>query len=47
MPSYEINECLENLGKMPVVMIEVQIGGYLCEDDIIWYDDVYACYNDV
>ncbi|MCP5405476.1 MAG: mannose-1-phosphate guanylyltransferase/mannose-6-phosphate isomerase [Pseudomonadaceae bacterium] len=33
---------LENLGKIPVKMIEVQVGEYLGEDDIIRYDDVYG-----
>ncbi|MEL6914385.1 MAG: mannose-1-phosphate guanylyltransferase/mannose-6-phosphate isomerase [Pseudomonadota bacterium] len=33
---------MENPGKMPMVLIEVQTGGYLGEDDIIRYDDVYA-----
>jgi mannose-1-phosphate guanylyltransferase/mannose-6-phosphate isomerase len=33
---------LENPGKVPVVLIEVQTGSYLGEDDIIRYDDVYA-----
>ncbi|WP_333712581.1 mannose-1-phosphate guanylyltransferase/mannose-6-phosphate isomerase [Yoonia sp.] len=33
---------LENPGKVPVVLIEVQTGTYLGEDDIIRYDDVYA-----
>ncbi|WP_322894994.1 MULTISPECIES: mannose-1-phosphate guanylyltransferase/mannose-6-phosphate isomerase [unclassified Yoonia] len=33
---------LENPGKMPMVLIEVQTGGYLGEDDIIRYEDVYA-----
>jgi mannose-6-phosphate isomerase-like protein (cupin superfamily) len=33
---------LENLGKAPVAIIEVQFGDYLGEDDIIRYDDVYA-----
>ena len=33
---------LENPGKMPMVLIEVQTGCYLGEDDIIRYDDVYA-----
>lgn len=32
---------LENLGKVPLEMIEVQIGSYLSEDDIIRADDVY------
>lgn len=33
---------LENPGKVPVVLIEVQTGGYLGEDDIIRYEDLYA-----
>lgn len=33
---------MENPGKMPMVLIEVQTGGYLGEDDIIRYADVYA-----
>lgn len=33
---------LENPGKMPLTLIEVQTGSYLGEDDIIRYDDVYA-----
>ena len=33
---------MENLGKLPMVLIEVQIGTYLGEDDIIRYEDVYA-----
>ncbi|MFD2741610.1 mannose-1-phosphate guanylyltransferase/mannose-6-phosphate isomerase [Sulfitobacter aestuarii] len=33
---------MENPGKMPMVLIEVQTGGYLGEDDIIRYEDVYA-----
>lgn len=33
---------LENTGKLPMTLIEVQIGAYLGEDDIIRYDDVYA-----
>jgi mannose-1-phosphate guanylyltransferase/mannose-6-phosphate isomerase len=32
---------LENPGKVPLEMIEVQIGSYLGEDDIIRTDDVY------
>jgi mannose-1-phosphate guanylyltransferase/mannose-6-phosphate isomerase len=32
---------LENPGKTPLELIEVQIGGYLGEDDIIRADDVY------
>lgn len=33
---------LENPGKLPVEMIEVQTGHYLGEDDIIRYEDRYA-----
>ena len=33
---------MENPGKVPMVLIEVQTGTYLGEDDIIRYDDVYA-----
>ena len=33
---------MENPGKMNMVLIEVQTGSYLGEDDIIRYDDVYA-----
>jgi mannose-1-phosphate guanylyltransferase/mannose-6-phosphate isomerase len=33
---------MENPGKMPLVLIEVQTGGYLAEDDIVRYDDKYA-----
>lgn len=33
---------LENPGKVAVVLIEVQTGTYLGEDDIIRYEDVYA-----
>jgi mannose-1-phosphate guanylyltransferase / mannose-6-phosphate isomerase len=33
---------LENPGKMPMVLIEVQTGSYLGEDDIIRFEDVYA-----
>ena len=33
---------MENPGKQPMVLIEVQIGTYLGEDDIIRYEDVYA-----
>jgi mannose-6-phosphate isomerase-like protein (cupin superfamily) len=32
---------LENFGNEPVTIIEVQFGGYLGEDDIVRYDDVY------
>lgn len=33
---------MKNPGKIPMVLIEVQTGRYLGEDDIIRYDDVYA-----
>ncbi|MEM7721719.1 MAG: mannose-1-phosphate guanylyltransferase/mannose-6-phosphate isomerase [Pseudomonadota bacterium] len=33
---------MENPGKVPLTLIEVQTGTYLGEDDIIRYDDVYA-----
>lgn len=33
---------LENPGKLPLTLIEVQTGAYLGEDDIIRYEDVYA-----
>ena len=33
---------LENPGKIPAQIIEVQTGAYLGEDDIIRYDDVYG-----
>ena len=33
---------MENPGKLPLTLIEVQTGAYLGEDDIIRYDDVYA-----
>ena len=33
---------MENPGKVPLTLIEVQTGSYLGEDDIIRYDDVYA-----
>ncbi len=33
---------LENPGKVPVVLIEVQTGAYLGEDDIIRYEDFYS-----
>jgi len=33
---------MENPGKLPMVLIEVQTGSYLGEDDILRYEDVYA-----
>ena len=32
---------LENPGKVPLVLIEVQTGSYLGEDDIVRVEDVY------
>ena len=34
--------CLENPGKIPLELIEVQSGSYLNEDDIIRFDDKYG-----
>lgn len=33
---------MENPGRVPMILIEVQTGSYLGEDDIIRYEDVYA-----
>ena len=33
---------LENPGKLPLELIEVQVGPYLGEDDIERFDDVYG-----
>jgi mannose-1-phosphate guanylyltransferase/mannose-6-phosphate isomerase len=33
---------LENVGKIPLEMIEVQLGSYLGEDDIVRMEDVYG-----
>ena len=40
IPLGEIHR-LENMGKVPLQLIEVQTGTYLGEDDIIRYEDVY------
>jgi mannose-6-phosphate isomerase-like protein (cupin superfamily) len=32
---------MENPGKIPLALIEVQSGAYLGEDDIVRLDDVY------
>jgi mannose-1-phosphate guanylyltransferase len=37
-----IRHRLENPGRLPLVMIEVQSGGYLEEDDIVRFDDTYG-----
>jgi mannose-1-phosphate guanylyltransferase/mannose-6-phosphate isomerase len=41
IPQGEVHR-LENEGKLPLQLIEVQTGCYLGEDDIIRYEDVYA-----
>jgi mannose-6-phosphate isomerase-like protein (cupin superfamily) len=33
---------LENPGRVPMVLIEVQTGAYVGEDDITRHEDVYA-----
>ena len=33
---------IENSEQAPATLIEVQIGNYLSEDDIIRYDDIYS-----
>ncbi|WP_335949660.1 cupin domain-containing protein, partial [Salipiger bermudensis] len=33
---------MENPGKVPMVLIEVQTGSYVGEDDIVRYEDVYS-----
>jgi len=33
---------LENPGKVPLELIEVQSGSYLGEDDIVLFEDVYG-----
>jgi len=33
---------LDNPGKIPLELIEVQSGSYLGEDDIVRFDDVYG-----
>jgi len=37
-----IKHRLENIGKIPLQLIEVQTGSYLGEDDIVRFDDVYG-----
>lgn len=34
--------CLENPGKIPLELIEVQVGSYLGEDDIVRFEDQYG-----
>ncbi|MDB2510990.1 mannose-1-phosphate guanylyltransferase/mannose-6-phosphate isomerase [Gammaproteobacteria bacterium] len=38
----EVVHALENLGDVPLELIEVQVGSYLGEDDIVRFDDVYG-----
>ena len=38
----EVVHALENLGSIPLELIEVQVGSYLGEDDIVRLDDVYG-----
>ena len=38
----ETRHRLENPGTAPLVMIEVQCGDYLGEDDIVRFDDKYG-----
>ena len=33
---------MENPGKLPIILIEIQTGEYLGEDDIIRYEDIYS-----
>jgi mannose-1-phosphate guanylyltransferase/mannose-6-phosphate isomerase len=40
--SVEQKHRLENRGTLPLEVIEVQSGGYLGEDDIVRFDDVYG-----
>ena len=35
---------MENPGKLPMLLIEVQTGSYLGEDDITRYEDLYKRY---
>ncbi|EGC99332.1 mannose-1-phosphate guanylyltransferase/mannose-6-phosphate isomerase, partial [Burkholderia sp. TJI49] len=37
-----VSHRLENPGKMPLELIEVQSGAYLGEDDIVRFDDTYG-----
>ena len=38
---------LENPGKLPLEMVEVQTGSYLCKDDIVRLEDLYGFDKDV
>ncbi len=41
MPIRRRAESLENPGKIPLELIEVQPGSYLAEDDIVRFEDDY------
>ena len=41
----EVVHTLENIGNTPLELIEVQVGSYLGEDDIVRFDDVYGRVN--
>ncbi len=38
----EVVHALENPGDKPLILIEVQVGDYLGEDDIVRYEDIYG-----
>ena len=38
----EVMHALENIGEVPLELIEVQVGDYLGEDDIVRFSDVYG-----
>jgi mannose-1-phosphate guanylyltransferase len=38
----EVVHALENAGNIPLELIEVQVGSYLGEDDIVRFDDIYG-----
>ena len=38
----EVVHALENIGDIPLELIEVQVGTYLGEDDIVRFDDIYG-----
>jgi mannose-1-phosphate guanylyltransferase len=44
IPAGQIHR-LSNPGKIPLIIIEVQSGAYLDEDDIIRIDDYYGRHN--
>jgi mannose-1-phosphate guanylyltransferase/mannose-6-phosphate isomerase len=37
-----VMHALENIGELPLELIEVQVGDYLGEDDIVRFSDVYG-----